>query len=434
MIDLSKSILYLRLPTRANTQSADYQTLSHPFAVAINGRLQREGFSRLDALSSLITHVQRVVMLPAASDVNVLRIITPPLSASKLKSVLPSLVEEFVLGDATDCQIVAGPDRQGERTVAVIDRAWLRQWSDRLRSLGAHRLSAKPSQLCLPLNEGRVSASVISFVHGDSCYRELIVRFASVEGIGLPLGEKNDDDTSTSQVHSALSTLAAHRPVDLELPSQELDMFQKRMPVDAVPDTEITLHPANWSHWIAGIDACDIDLMSDMMYGRQILFDQRRWRAAMVFAATLIALNISALNWDWWRLHREAQRLQHEIQSIYNVAFHEVSNANSVDPVKALAEMKKKRMTLRRSAGESSADDFLAMSAALGDAWPVLQQIANIDARAIASIEYRDASMELHLKPGLQFAIDTVRKVLSERGLELSSGSDMTVLKIRGMR
>ena len=51
MIDLSKSIFYLRLPSRADTQATDYRTLSFPFAVANNGRLQREGMSLARALS-----------------------------------------------------------------------------------------------------------------------------------------------------------------------------------------------------------------------------------------------------------------------------------------------------------------------------------------------------------------------------------------------
>jgi general secretion pathway protein L len=85
VIDLSKSILYLRIPSRADTQVAEYRTLSFPFAVANHGRLQREGFARLDTLASLVTHVHRVVLLPAASDVTVLRVSVPPLSASRLK-------------------------------------------------------------------------------------------------------------------------------------------------------------------------------------------------------------------------------------------------------------------------------------------------------------------------------------------------------------
>ena len=63
-----------------------------------------------------------------------------------------------------------------------------------------------------------------------------------------------------------------------------------------------------------------------------------------------------------------------------------------------------------------------------------LQQVAHIDTRAITSIDYKNAAVELHLKPGLQLASDTVRKVLSERGLELGAGSDATLWKIRSSR
>jgi hypothetical protein len=70
----------------------------------------------------------------------------------------------------------------------------------------------------------------------------------------------------------------------------------------------------------------------------------------------------------------------------------------------------------------------------MGQAWPALQQGANISARAIASIEYRNAVLELHLKPELQVALDVVRKVLAERGLELGADSSASLWKIRSSR
>jgi len=431
VIDLSKSILYLRIPSRADTQATEYRTLSFPFAVATNGRLQREGFARLDTLSSLMTNVHRVILLPAASDVTVLRVSVPPLSATRLKNALPALVEESLLGDAADCQIVAGPDSQGVRTVAVIDRAWLRLWSDRVRSLGAHRLSAKPMQLCLPLFEGRVSASLIRFASNNSESHELVLRFGVGEGTGVPLGEKKDDAASTLHMLHTLSTLSVGKSVDLALPREELERYQRCLSDDTAPASEIKLRVASWTEWIANIDDCDIDLMMGATRNEKSVFDSRRWRAAAVFASTIIVLNIAALNWDWWRLHRESQRLQRDMQHLYSTAFQEAASAEAIDPTNALAGMKKRRIALRRAAGESSTDDFLVLSAALGDAWPVLQQLVHIDTRAIASIDYRNAALELHLKPGLQLALDVARKVLSERGLELSAGSDATLWKIR---
>ena len=71
---LSKAILYLRLPARADAATSEFRTLSIPFAIVMNGRLHREGYARLEALSSLVTQVHQVVMLLSASDVTVLNI------------------------------------------------------------------------------------------------------------------------------------------------------------------------------------------------------------------------------------------------------------------------------------------------------------------------------------------------------------------------
>jgi general secretion pathway protein L len=432
MIDLSKSILYLRIPSRADTQATEYRTLSFPFAVANHGRVQREGLARLDTLASFIMHVHRVVLLPAASDVTVLRLSTPPLSATRLKTALPSLVEESLLGDAADCQIVAGPDSQGVRTVAVIDRAWLRLWSDRMRSLGAHRLSVKPTQLCLPLIKGRVVAALLGFASGTAELRELVVRFSAGEGTGLPLGD--NDDASAKQVVNTLLTLASSKPVELLLPREELERYQRCLSEGAVPADTTTVRVASWTEWIASINSCDIDLMIGAMRDDKSLFDTRRWRAAAIFSAAFIVINITALNWDWWRLYRESQRMQQEMQRVYSAAVRDAITTEKIDPENALAAMKKRRLALRRAAGESSADDFLVLSAALGDAWPALQKTASSDMRSIVSIEYKNAALELHLKPGLQLTVDTMRNVLSERGLEISAGSDTTLWKIRSSR
>ena len=431
---LSKAILYLRLPARADTASSEYRTLAIPYAIAVNGRLHREGYARLDALTSLVTQVHQVVMLLSASDVTVLTITPPPLSASRLKTALPALVEESILGDTADCHMVIGPDRQGDRTVCIIDRAWLRQWSNHLLSLGAHRLSAKPFQLCLPFNGHHVSAALIDFTLEKAESRELVVRFSPNEGTGFPLGEKKTDADSASEVLYLLSTLATGRPVELVLPEEEFECYQQLLTGRTAVADSVNLRIARWTDWIEHIDACDINLMSDFVRNKTWMFDARRWRAAAVFAIATGVVNIAALNWDWWRLYREGHRLQQEMQSVYSTVFHDAATIQLKDSASALADLKKKRMALRRAAGEVSADDFLVLSAMLGQAWPALQQGANISVRAIASIEYRNAVLELHLKPELQVALDVVRKVLAERGLELGADSSASLWKIRSSR
>ena len=94
--------------------------------------------------------------------------------------------------------------------------------------------------------------------------------------------------------------------------------------------------------------------------------------------------------------------------------------------VDLLRKMKQKVAALRRAAGESSPEDFLALTSAVGDAWPALQQGANMDARAVSAIEYRDGSLQLRLKPGQQPSLDVARRLLAERRLSLVAGSEAT--------
>ena len=49
-------------------------------------------------------------------------------------------------------------------------------------------------------------------------------------------------------------------------------------------------------------------------------------------------------------------------------------------------------------------------------------------------IDYRDAGLLLRLKPGVKPSHDTVRKILIERQLELSAGSDPNSWQVQSAR
>ena len=118
--------LYIRYPAKASIEHGAAQ--SCPFAlVGDGGNLLQQGAAALGNLADLVASARRVVLLLAASDVTLLRVKVPPLSAARLKAALPNLVEEQVLGDPADCVLAVAPavDSSGMRTVAVVQRAWL---------------------------------------------------------------------------------------------------------------------------------------------------------------------------------------------------------------------------------------------------------------------------------------------------------------------
>ncbi|MEG1117633.1 MAG: type II secretion system protein GspL, partial [Janthinobacterium sp.] len=152
------TILYIRHPAKASTDSAP----ACSFALAGDGgALLQQGSAPLGSLGQLIAGAKQVVLLLAAADVTLLRLKTPPLAGARLRAALPGLVEEHILGDTQDCLLAAGaPDAAGMRTVAVAQRAWAEVLVKALLAQGARKVALLPSQLCLPLQPGSVTASL----------------------------------------------------------------------------------------------------------------------------------------------------------------------------------------------------------------------------------------------------------------------------------
>lgn len=420
-------------PQGGPSDGSQSQHLPHalPFALAVRGRVQQQGVARLDALSEAIRQSQRVVLLIAASDVTVLRIAVPPLAAHKLRQALPALVEDRIIGDTADCVLAAGAATNGQRTVAVVERRWLEQWAAHLRRLGAQRLSACPLQLCLPFSAGRATAWLFDFSHELHHSRELALRLSEGEGVGLPLGDARSEAASVVEVLRTASGLAAGKPLHLSVPADELAAYREALGRHNASLSEIVLRAATWSDLIDGAAQSDIDLIAGIVEQGRPATDWRCWRLPFALALAFLSLNVFAINWDWWQLHREGRRLASDMLRTYRSAFPGDSASDDVVLADPLARMKQKRIAQRRAAGEPSPGDFLSLSAALGDAWPAIQQATGLEARAVVSMEYRDTSLLLRFRPGSQPSLDAARKVLSARQLELSSDSTTSSWTVR---
>ncbi len=431
--------LYLRLPARATPTGAARLPLS--FAVTARGRLQRIGDATLSELVGLLQQAQRVVVLLAASDVSLFRIVVPPLPAARLKAALPALIEDRVIGDPATCAIAVAPTQGAnvalgtsgsERLVAVADRAWLQDWLDALRRHGARRLSALPFALCLPLPAGQVSASVVE--HAGQ--RELALRLSAQEGMGLPLSSEPIDQLP-GEVLQLLVTFAGQHPVQLALPSTLLKPFRDAygqfaagaavpnhaqagdaatttsMASDQIyPVSTIDLREENWAAWVEGAGRVPLDLLTAMTADEGDGPDWPRWRWPLGLAAACVLVNVAALNGDWWQLRNEGQQLRDAMARSFHRNFPDEVLS---DPV---AQMRQKLATSRRAAGEFAPGDFMALAAALGDAWAEAGTAIGADARAIAALEYRDMALEVRFKPGQQPSLDAARSALAARGLE----------------
>ncbi len=402
--DAGPVTLLLRLPARAADPERYSIALqaSLSFAWSVRGRLQRIAHAPLAELAPQLADAQRVILLLAASDVTLMRVPVPPLPAARLQAALPALVEDHVIGDPADCAIAAGPEVDGQRVLAVVDREWLQRWVHAVRQQGVRRIVALPMQLCLPLPAGQVGAALLEWSGG----RELSLRYSADEGIGLPLVVE-DDAQLPDAVASLLATLAPARTVQLSLPASLIPGFRDWMLNH--PDSGIVAVEENWAVWAEGATQIPLDLVSGIAAAHAAPLDWRRWRWPIALAAACVLFNVFALNADWWRLRSEGARLNDAMATLFRRSF-----PNEPLVREPLAQMQQQFAASRQAAGEFAPGDFIALSAALGEAWAE----AGNDLRAIASLVYRDGLLELTLKPGVRLSPETMQSALAARRLQ----------------
>ena len=422
-ITKANDTLYLRLPARtgpsnatdttntihvgdpAGTQGTSaIQTIPLALALAIRGRPLRTATASLSELAPQVTQVSQVVLLLAASDVTLLRIVVPPLSATRLRAALPSLIEEFVIGDTAECAIAAGAEADGQRLIAVCDRDWLKNWIDALRQSGARRIHVLPISLCLPSPNSHLSAALFQYAHRY----ELALRLSDHEGIGLAV-DVDDEIQRPNAVARLIVTLAGNHPVSLSVPAAQVALFEKW--IDEEQLSQITLTEQQWSDWIAASAKVSVDLISAFEGNQRAAFPWREWRWPIALAAAASLVNIAAINADWWRLRSEGQQLRDEITDIYRRSF-----PNETVVLDPLAQIKQKIAASRQASGQLNTSDFVVLAAALGEVW----REAGNDLRAIDALDYRDGTLTIKLKKTAQVSLAAMRSLLATRELQLT--------------
>ena len=436
------STLYIRLPSKAAADSAaNWLALPCAFAQVANGSaIVRQGAAPLSELSGALATAQRVVLLLAASDVTLLRVKVPPLSAAKLKAALPNLVEDQLISDPSDCVVVAGGVADGLRTVAVAKRAWLDLLAKTLISFGARRFEALPASMCLPCQTDSVSAAINEQeVAGQYTGIDLTLRLTEQDGIGLAikpvLSQVEGIDQHGSAAHEVIQTLCAvvsEAPVALYVPQSSVWAYQDAINQTGALNGRFSVHIDNWSHWIAGAGKTTLNLMAGMSAGSASMPDWKAWRWPLALAATLLVVNAAALNIDWWRMKSEAHTLRTSMTQIYRSAYPKESVI--VDPI---AQMKQKIAAAKHDSGQAAPDDFIALSAAFGEAWAAVMPAGKTSPSAITGLEYRERSLYVRLKPLGDASTQQIKTALADRNLSLdpqSEQSSLAVWRIRSVK
>jgi general secretion pathway protein L len=419
------SQLVIRLPPRAIAEDAStWSGLQCAFALTGNvpgAAPTREGVESLSGLSGLMAGVQRVVLLLSASDVSLLEVQVPPMSAARLKAALPNLVEEQLIDDPAQCVVVAAPGNQPRRTVAVVQRAWLEGWVKMVTAYGARQVQAVPAQLCLPWSEERVSAAVLHW-WSDA---DLALRLSQSDGIGLPISNP-EGDLAMAVLESVLAVVP-EAPVSLYVPPPLVSAYQSALSTLRESGSEgasrVVIEADNWQRWLAAMGRAPLDLAPGLGGASGPQFNWKPLRWPLTLAALVLLINIVGLNYDWWRMRGEANTLRATLTQIFRAAYPKESVV--MDPV---AQMRQKLAAARRGAGQSSPDDFAPLLASFGEAWNEVAPASSggaapKPAAAIAAIEYKDHSLFVRLKPDSPAPTDQMKSALAARRLSLAAAT-----------
>lgn len=407
------SILYIRLPSKVAADNTQHWiALPCPFALVSRGdAIEREGVVPLADLADMVGKAQRVVLLIAASDVTLLRLQVPPLSAARLRAALPHLVEDQLMSDPAECVIVAGPSFEGLRTVAVVNRAWLEILSKTMMTFGANNITGLPAQLCLPFQAGAVSAAVA----GQGADLDLTLRLSEHEGIGLPIMPEQPE-AAANEVIQTLCTLVPEKPVTLYVPQEDVPGYRETVDTLLALDQRVTVYADNWSRWITGANDVSLNLMGGTGADSGAKVDWRSWRWPLVLATIALLVNVVGLNIDWWRMKRESDALRTTMIQTYKTAY--PKDTVILDPI---AQMRKNIANAQHDAGQVAPDDFTALASNFGEAWEKVMPATGSPPviPTVASIEYSNRSLSVRMKEGVKMPTEKMKTALAARNLSL---------------
>jgi general secretion pathway protein L len=424
------STLYILLPSKALAlafEPTDWAKHARPFAlISDEGGIVQKGQQNLLDLKELAISSRQVVLLLAASDVNLIPVKVPPMSAAKLKVALPNLIEDQLLADPAELILLSNAPVNGICTIAVVDKSWMESLHAQMQILGAKKLTAYSLSMTMKTEPDTLTAIIDADVSGT----ELAFRRDGQVGAGLTLNREASGALSINaaqQVLQALNLFAMESKVKVSLSAEAMEIYQQAAESDETLAPRFQFQAIDWNARIAGIGASSIDLMSSVSHDNQTSFDWSKWRWPLGLAAAALILNLAGLNFQWLSMKREAQGLSDSVLQSYRSSFPKESVI--LDP---LAQMQQKINLSKKIAGQSTPEDFLVLASQFGQVWDVA--IAGKQAApSVVSMEYRERSLFVKIKSSNLLPLEQLRTGLHEHNLNLVSSAD-GVLQIKSSR
>ncbi|HVV96832.1 MAG TPA: type II secretion system protein GspL [Rhodanobacteraceae bacterium] len=340
--------------------------------------------------SGVLSGAVEIVVLVPAEDVLLTEARVPARNRAQLLQALPFAVEDQLLAPVESLHFAAATGEGDAVGVAVVAKATLRSWLDRLSEAGIRADAILPDSLALPFAPDHVTL----LAEDDRA----VARLARWSAFACPLSDLSDwlqraGDASTRTIDVIDARAASSQPI---VPGAA----RHERASDAL------------SRFASGLRALPLNLLSgEFAPAHRVAKSARWWRLAAALAAAAIVLAVVDLGVDVLQLTRTSARLDTQAQDALRKAFPDIGATDlaRMSP----ADLARSRIERLRGGGERSG--FLRL---VGEIAPVLGTVTRIQTRGM---EFRNGALELGLEAPDVATLDAVRERLAAQpGLKVA--------------
>jgi general secretion pathway protein L len=409
------STLYIQIPSKTVAETMDdcfQQAFPYCLASSSDNVLQH-GFKSFADLKSLAQAAQQVVLLLAASDVNLVSVKVPPLPLAKLRAALPNMLEDQVLVDPSQLMFICQTPKQGKAIVAIVGRGWMEAILAQAQVLNARKLSAFALSTAMQKPDTESTTNVLIEMHGSSLELALST-FNTVEkqasGMTMQL-DYVDSQPNFFTIFQTLQVLAPQSNLNIVVDSQWLHQCESAVANLTSDEWQIQCRPMDWKSKIAGADVTNIDLFSILLQENNQSIDWQRWRLTMILGLTALCIAMLGFNWKWWKLNKEATQLRISIITTYKNTFPKEGVFR--DPI---VQMQQNIDSSKKAAGQSTKEDFIVLASQFAQSWDAL---VGAGSATVNYIEYKDQYLYVKPAESVSVDLDQLRNSLKERSLKV---------------
>ena len=337
--------------------------------------------------ASVVAGAREIVVLVPAEDVLLTEARVAAKSRAQLLQAVPFAIEDQLLAPVEDLQFAVSTAAGDMVGVAVVARATLRRWLERLGEAGIRPDIMLPESLAIPLAPGHSTA----LVENDRA----IARVASWSAFVC----------APAELSAWLAQNPAPQPIDL------LDFRDAttKLNIEAAREERLRDPLAFLARNFA---KAPVNLLvGEFAPQHRGERGARWWRLAAALAAAVLVLFVLDLGIEVLQLSRTSARMETLTEDTVRKAFPDV-DAGDFSRMTA-ADIARTRIERLRGGAESS--DFLRLLASIA---PVIGGSTRIQTRGI---EFRNGSLELGLRAPDVATLDTVReKLAAQPGLTVA--------------